>query len=164
MITSANYPFDYPNNENTTKTITVSEGSTIKIHIEDIDIEHHPTCSYDYLYVEDSNGSVLMGRTCGSDIPPDFESFTNEVSVIFHSDGSERRKGWKLIWTVRVYVPLSGEIKSDNFPAPYPDNTYKTYIIEVTQGKKIKISFDHFDLEHHAPCEYDYILIMVIQR
>ena len=35
----------------------------------------------------------------------------------------------------------------------------QTWNLEVTPGKRIKLTFDSFDLEDHASCKYDYVRI-----
>ena len=35
----------------------------------------------------------------------------------------------------------------------------QTWNLELTPGKRIKLTFDSFDLEDHASCEYDYVRI-----
>uniref|UniRef100_A0A4W3IDC1 CUB domain containing protein 2 n=1 Tax=Callorhinchus milii TaxID=7868 RepID=A0A4W3IDC1_CALMI len=48
---------------------------------------------------------------------------------------------------------------SPNFPGYYPYDIECTWLIVVTEGSSILLTFQHFDLEFHDRCEYDYIQI-----
>uniref|UniRef100_A0A8D0H922 CUB domain containing protein 2 n=1 Tax=Sphenodon punctatus TaxID=8508 RepID=A0A8D0H922_SPHPU len=48
---------------------------------------------------------------------------------------------------------------SPNFPGLYPYNTECAWLIVVTEGSSVLLTFQHFDLEYHDHCEYDYIKI-----
>ncbi|XP_061492651.1 complement C1r subcomponent [Rhineura floridana] len=54
---------------------------------------------------------------------------------------------------------LFGEIKSPNYPKPYPDNNISTWGISVPKGFKVKLNFWQFDLEPSEACMYDYVKI-----
>jgi len=54
----------------------------------------------------------------------------------------------------------SGSIQSDNFPNNYPVSQDKTYEISVARGRKIKMNFAEFSLEHDLRCEWDYLKIV----
>merc|ERR1712180_54042 len=156
-VQTENYPYNYNNNLDKTYNIEVGSGNTIKIFFESLDIENHASCGYDYVMVKESNGDTLIGKTCGNTKPRVVTSTTNKVEVIFHSDGSEAKKGFKLTW---VEVPgVSGTVKSENYPSNYDNGLDKTYNIEVGSGKKIKITFDDLDIENHASCDYDYVMV-----
>ena len=62
---------------------------------ESFDIEAHPSCKYDYVQV--SFGSDEQ-KYCGSNKPSPIISSDNRMTVIFHSDGSEVRNGFKATW------------------------------------------------------------------
>merc|ERR1711962_1073123 len=156
-VTSENYPSNYDNSLDKTYNIEVGSDKRIKITFDDLDIESHASCGYDYVMIKDSNGAALVGKTCGTTKPGVVTSTTNKVEVIFHSDGSETNKGFKLTW---VEVPgVSGTIMSENYPSNYDNNLDKTYNIEVGSGKRIKISFDDLDIENEDSCFYDYVTV-----
>uniref|UniRef100_A0A674HXW0 CUB domain-containing protein n=1 Tax=Terrapene triunguis TaxID=2587831 RepID=A0A674HXW0_9SAUR len=52
-----------------------------------------------------------------------------------------------------------GNFSSPNFPGLYPYDTECTWLIVVTEGSSALLTFDHFDLEYHDNCEYDYLKI-----
>lgn len=51
VITSPNYPNDYPHGRDCEYTITVETGHQIHLNITDFSLEHHHTCNYDYLEI-----------------------------------------------------------------------------------------------------------------
>ena len=111
VLTSPNYPERYPESHDSTQTITVAEGKTIRLQWTDIDTEPE----HDYVQAVDADGTKLMGKIsgnmCGSgsaalwDVEDRvcegrvFESSSNIVHIKFHTDSTEQRTGWRLEWT-----------------------------------------------------------------
>uniref|UniRef100_A0A7M4EDK0 CUB domain containing protein 2 n=1 Tax=Crocodylus porosus TaxID=8502 RepID=A0A7M4EDK0_CROPO len=58
-----------------------------------------------------------------------------------------------------VLSALHGNFSSPNFPGLYPYDTECTWLIVVTEGSSVLLTFSHFDLEYHNRCDYDYIKI-----
>ena len=80
------------------KPMEVSDGHRIKITFTDFKLEDN-NCQYDYVTIEDSDGTMLLDKTCGSDMPRDpIFSNTNKASLSFHSDGYDQFKGFKVEW------------------------------------------------------------------
>ncbi|XP_033007957.1 CUB domain-containing protein 2 isoform X1 [Lacerta agilis] len=52
-----------------------------------------------------------------------------------------------------------GNISSPNFPGLYPYDTDCMWLIVVTEGSSVLLTFHHFDLEYHDNCEFDYLMI-----
>ena len=50
VVTSPNYPNNYPNSADTSTPITVT-GGTIRITFDDFSLEGHPSCAYDWVQV-----------------------------------------------------------------------------------------------------------------
>ena len=104
-ITSPNYPEKYPSNPTKnpiTKHMEVSDGHKIKITFTDFQLEGkygEPQCRYDYVTIEDADGTMLLDKTCGSNMPrePIFSN-TNKALLTFHSDGYVQLKGFRLEW------------------------------------------------------------------
>ena len=83
------------------KPMEVSDGHRIKITFKDFELEdkYHGVCQYDYVTIEDADGTMLLDRTCGSNMPRDpIFSNTNEASLSFHSDGYDQFKGFRVEW------------------------------------------------------------------
>jgi len=160
-LKSPNYPSSYPNKFDKTENIVVAEGKTVLIKFTAFDVESHSSCRYDYVGIIDGDSTVLLNKTCGTTIPAEIHSKTNWVKVIFHTDHSETRSGWKLTWSLTSTGGgvNSGVVKSENYPSKYTNKLDKTYPVEVASGKRIKISFDDFEIEPHYACFYDYVMI-----
>ena len=103
VLTSPNYPQDYPNSHDSSQEIRVAEGNTIKMRFTDFNTER----KYDYVEITDADGTNLVpapgGRESGNSWggPEYIVSKTNRVVVKFHTDGDTHRNGWKLEWTER---------------------------------------------------------------
>ena len=81
------------------------------------------------------------------------------MTVLFHSDDSVNKKGFKASWKA-VTGSSSGEVTSPNYPAKYPHNHQETKIISVPEGKKIELTFTYFAIEFYQEggqiyCSYD---------
>ena len=98
MVTSANFPSNYPNNHENTETIRVEEGLVIALKFTAFDIEYHSDCSYDHLMIEDGDGTTLMEKNCGDALPADIVSSSNVVKLHFSTDGSVTKSGWSVEW------------------------------------------------------------------
>ena len=98
--TSPNYPEKYPNNLNKwTKRIEVEEGLVLSLKFTAFDVEDGGSkCSYDYLEIFDEKKNQLM-KSCGSSLPDPITTKTNIVDLVFVTDGSEQKTGWKITWT-----------------------------------------------------------------
>ena len=100
VVTSPNFPDDYPHNLYKTETIKVRDGLTISLQFIDFDI--HIASSgycYDHLAIMDGNGTTLMEESCGSSLPAKITSTTNTVDLIFITSSVNSKPGWKVIWS-----------------------------------------------------------------
>merc|ERR1712029_26935 len=97
-IQSDNYPNNYPVNQDKTYEISVAAGKTIEMTFAAFSLEEAWGCGWDYLTIEDGNGSTLLGKSCGSVKPAMITSKTNKVKVVFHSDYSVTSTGFKINW------------------------------------------------------------------
>ena len=107
VLTSPNYPEDYPSSHDSEQEIRVATGSTIKFRFTDFNTERR----YDYVEITDGDGTNLVpapgGRESGNraldwTAGPEYTvSKTNRVLVRFHTDGDTQRYGWRLEWTER---------------------------------------------------------------
>ena len=97
VLTSPNYPNDYPNNHDSTQTVVVAEGKTIRYVWTDFQVEGG-SCSYDWVEIVDEDGYPLMSKECGSSLPSSGTSNNHIMRVKFHTDGDTTRTGWRLEW------------------------------------------------------------------
>ena len=109
-MTSPNFPADYPNNLHDRKTIEVAKGNVINIRFTDFNLESPD--QVDYLEITDGDGTLLGhfgagyymegGQWIGPDRRKeisDLTSVTETVHVLFHTDESVTRSGWRLEWS-----------------------------------------------------------------
>ena len=109
-MASPNFPANYPNDLHERKTIEVAKGNVINIHFTDFELESPD--QVDYLEITDGDGTLLgrFGAAHYVDIGEegarrkgikisDLTSVTETVHVLFHTDESVTRSGWRLEWS-----------------------------------------------------------------
>ena len=111
-MASPNFPRNYPNDLHERKTIKVAKGNVINIHFTDFNLESPD--EVDYLEITDGDGTLLghfgagyyvdEGQRWDLDGEPrkgisDLTSVTETVHVLFHTDESVTRTGWRLEWS-----------------------------------------------------------------
>ncbi|KAH9514313.1 hypothetical protein Btru_028693, partial [Bulinus truncatus] len=161
IITSPNYPNNYPTNKNCEWTITVGSGKQILLNISDFELEGHSNCRYDYLEIRNGGfkTSPLLTKLCGyrNQIEP-IKSHSNRLYLKFVTDFSVVAKGFYLEYSEVAsgcggeLTAHTGSIESPNYPENYPPNILCQWRIHVAAGSKIILTFDdHF----HISCSYD---------
>ena len=109
LITSPNYPDNYPNNQNSVTEMSVADGELVQITFTDFSLEDSRGCIYDYVRIKDGNGEELLPRTCGDHKDISVMSKTNTTFMTFVSDHSEVRPGFRAEWrAVEVADPVDG--------------------------------------------------------
>ena len=125
-LQSHNFPNKYPNNQDETYNVEVQTGKTIEIIFETFELEvsnlnciinitvywwkAHSRCSYDWLKIMDGS-TTLLEETCGSNVPTKLLSQTNKVEIIFHTDFSVTKRGFKLQWKASIESKWTGYYK-----------------------------------------------------
>jgi len=96
---SPNYPEPYPNRKDCTWLFSTTAGHRIKLNYDDFELESHPDCAYDYISVYDgsSTENASLGEFCGSKLPQALTSSSSRMFMVFKSDSSVQRKGFKAI-------------------------------------------------------------------
>ena len=56
-----------------------------------------------------------------------------------------------------VFKAESGSLVSPYYPETYPEDKDCFYLIRQTPGHVITLTFEVFEIEHVASCNYDYI-------
>ncbi|XP_055859668.1 cubilin-like isoform X2 [Biomphalaria glabrata] len=98
-IMSPNFPQNYPDNSYCTLTILSNQiGAVVKINITEYDVEG---CPYDFLNIYDGNNSNAspLGPFCTA-APGSITSSGGAMHLVFVSDGSETRKGFRGTYTI----------------------------------------------------------------
>jgi hypothetical protein len=99
IIISPGHPGSYETNQNCETTIKFREGQRVVIDFLYFDIEDYD-CNYDWLEVRDgpSAESNLLGgsKLCGATSPNAMVSTGNSLTLVFKSDDSAVRSGFKI--------------------------------------------------------------------
>ena len=93
----------------------------------------NPSCLYDNVEIREGGDeeSPLVGRYCGTEIPPPYVSDGNTLLVHFRSDYSRAGQGFRAKYELvcdAEYTEPEGEFSSPFFPDAYPagrDCVYK---------------------------------------
>jgi len=92
---------------------------------------------------------------------------TRTLTILFHTDSSITKDGFVATYIfVDVtkacggrYTKSNGVIKSPNYPADYPNKKECVWIIEARNRHRILLTVQHFELEEHSGCAFDYLEI-----
>ncbi|XP_057698672.1 ovochymase [Corythoichthys intestinalis] len=158
-IQSEGFPDPYPPYQNVSWRISVPKGFLAKLQITELAITGEPLqCKDDKLIVSDAYGP--LGTHCGYILPPVLVAATNALSVSFLSDGRLTDRGFSAKWEAVYPEDIAeiqgcglsskeeiGVIKSHNWPMNYKANAECMWSVAVPLGKKITLTFTHFDLE-----------------
>uniref|UniRef100_A0A669E0J6 Cubilin n=1 Tax=Oreochromis niloticus TaxID=8128 RepID=A0A669E0J6_ORENI len=167
-IHSPLYPNSYPNNVDCSWVISVDPNHRVFLNFTDLDIEYHSSCDFDYVAIHDgpTSSSPLLGRVCGSSVPP-FTSTQNTIYVRFRSDTSSSHRGFSARFSEACGATIitddnGGAIASPRYPAQYPPNQNCSWIIRAQEPlNHVTLSFTDFDLERiFANCSHDFLEIL----
>uniref|UniRef100_A0A4W4F6Q8 Cubilin n=1 Tax=Electrophorus electricus TaxID=8005 RepID=A0A4W4F6Q8_ELEEL len=166
VLTSPNYPDNYPINRECIFRIIVGLNMQIMLNFTDFQMEGG-SCSFDYVEIRDGGfeTSPLIGRYCATQTPPLIISHSNRLWVMFRSDNSVTYKGFSAHWdgtqtgcggTLTTSV---GSFTSPNYPLPYHPNAECYWHIKSSAGSMIQLSFGDFHLESSTDCIFDYLAV-----
>uniref|UniRef100_A0A8C8ZLV4 Complement C1r n=1 Tax=Prolemur simus TaxID=1328070 RepID=A0A8C8ZLV4_PROSS len=102
-ISSLEYPRPYPPDLRCNYSIRVERGLTLRLKfLEPFDIDEHQQvhCPYDQLQIY-ANGKNI-GEFCGKQRPPDLDTSSNAVDLLFFTDESGDSRGWSLHYTTEI--------------------------------------------------------------
>ncbi|XP_021504160.1 cubilin isoform X2 [Meriones unguiculatus] len=164
VLTSPNYPMPYYHSSECYWWLKASQGSPFQLEFQDFHLEHHPSCSLDYLAVYDgpSTSSHLVDKLCGDTIPAPIRSSTDSVLLKLRTDEGQQGRGfeikyWQTCDDVVIVNKTSGILESINFPKPYDNNLRCNWTIQATTGNTVNYTFLEFDVEDFRNCSTDYL-------
>ncbi|KAM5158320.1 cubilin [Mantella aurantiaca] len=179
LITSPNYPENYPANQNCTWHVVVTPGFTIIIHFDPtFEIENNDASCNNGDYLELRNGpdgsspplgtAAGNGKLCGRETLSSMHTTDNELLVRFFTDSSNEAKGFKLQYEAKslacggiIYVTdsnPSGYIISPNYPNNYPTNADCVWIIVAPNAEAVQLDFEEqFYIESSDKCSSSYL-------
>uniref|UniRef100_A0A7M4EC07 CUB domain containing protein 2 n=1 Tax=Crocodylus porosus TaxID=8502 RepID=A0A7M4EC07_CROPO len=166
VITSPDYPENYPNNAECHWIIQAAPNSVVKLVFIDLQMENNVACNFDYVAIFDGPtlGDAHLSRYCGnmeqkaSELPP---------AILTASLGL----GWFgkalspfLFYPAEcqeVYTAVKGNFSSPQYPNFYPNNIKCQWTIQLPPGYRIKVFFLDLDLEGRNSltdgCDYDHL-------
>eukprot|EP00794_Sanderia_malayensis_P016911 gene16911-18617_t len=167
-IASPNYPGNYASNTKCTWTINVPSSMVVSFTFLDLDIEvgDEGKCEYDQLVIQEKTEIKFKTTAtfCGQTIPGIFTTSTSSIKVVFSSDESENRKGFRLKWQVKssgdgcgmtLLNATSGSLQSPSYPNSYPNNLNCSYSLEISDRHAIVLTIHYINIEYGSSCQYD---------
>ena len=121
VVTSPNYPGNYPGCLNITETIRVKEGMVVVLEFAAFYTE-----KYDKLTIRDGDGTILMEERSGKCLPGKIWSKTNVVHLQIYTDSYATRTGWNATWAAST--PTGDHFVKNNFILS--TNQIKTLTVE----------------------------------
>ena len=158
----------YAPEQNCAWRITLAEGSVINATFISFDVEPSVECNVDFVQINDGPdaSSHVIGKYCGSRVPPNILSTHNSIYIWFRSDSTVHGNGFTLEWNSAEAVcgdvlPVQdfGSLASPGYPGRYPNNRTCFWLIRVPFGKRITLNFATVSIESHATCDYDYLKV-----
>merc|ERR1712241_717398 len=151
VIISPNHPQNYPVKMDINYTIETLQGSLIELTFEDFDLEPGRTSGrggcYDSLRIIDSDGEILGTHCETADIKP-FNTTSNLLTLIFSSDESITRSGFRASWRRIEMTETSGKITSPGYPI-LQSGTYleRVAVLNAPKGSRFQLTFIDIDLD-----------------
>ena len=114
MVTSPNYPDNYPNNFMKIDVVQVEIGKILRLEFTHFEVQYDYNCADDYVKITDGDGTTLMDKSCGFSsynpadsyyfLPPSMTTRSNKVEILFFTDGDDyyydtKPTGWSLSWS-----------------------------------------------------------------
>ena len=87
---------------------------------------------YDWVVIKDGDGSILLDKTCGSEIPPTITSKTSTAKVIFRTDFRDTARGFSLDWEVEEEVEEESSEEPSEEPSGEPGCYSLNYLIFIS--------------------------------
>ena len=91
----------YPLNTTVVWVIIVQRSKTIQLNFTSFSLEKNKKCIYDHVYIEETKigAASITRKYCGHVKPPNYESLSNKIKVVFESDAlSNVDYGFKATW------------------------------------------------------------------
>lgn len=158
----------YPANTECEWLIRGRDGNHIGIYFPHrFQLEMSTGCVKDSFQIHEKvNGTwTEMQRYCGRTLPSYWNSTSNEVKVIFRTDGDGDGDGFVARWTencggVFQATQETKTIVSPRYPNSYPKNADCKYSIRAKSNEAITVKFVDFELEDSTlTCKYDNVTI-----
>lgn len=150
-VSSVDYPQPYGPHLRCNYSIRVERGLTLRLKfLEPFEIDDHQQvhCPYDQLQIY-ANGRNI-GEFCGTQRPPDLDTSSNAVDLLFFTDDSGDSRGWKVHYTSEI-IKCPQPKTLDKFSIiqnPQPVYQFRDYVIvtckegyQLVEGNQVLNSF-----------------------
>ncbi|XP_064556077.1 cubilin homolog [Drosophila montana] len=156
VITSPNYPNSYPHNAHCEWQLRVHPGSSLRIVIEDLELEDLYDCTYDYLRIYNGTSSSRLSDGTYHDMctMPDeanrvLNIDSNEAVVVFQSDINNAERGFRLSYSAdcqHILGSNQGIIESLNYGEAFFEGAINcSWHLQPPRGNQIRLEISHFD-------------------
>ncbi|XP_069067650.1 cubilin [Pleurodeles waltl] len=167
VLTSPNYPSNYPPNADCVWIIIVPNGEAVQLEFkEQFYIEPSVNCDSAYLQLRDGADSNApeIAKLCGSTLPRIHKSLGTVMYLQFRSDSSITRPGFSVTYSIATcggtLTGQNGIIQSPGYPTVnYPDNSLCEWFLHGPTGHFLSISFEILNLQGSQNCANDYVEI-----
>lgn len=197
LIASPLHPEVYPHGATCRWIVRAGPGKVVRLQWMSFALEPAPpSCYFDSVSVYDNstipNTGGLVGRYCGTALPPSITSTGDTLTIVFKSDTSLAAEGFTATYvtlnsSLRNYLPKlwllylitiiclyrsvcggtyyteTGMIASPGFPNGYPPRLDCSWIIRAPLNRQIQLNITDFDMENHTQCQMDYLEIRFYQ-
>ncbi|KAL7638238.1 UNVERIFIED_CONTAM: hypothetical protein RMT77_010802 [Armadillidium vulgare] len=163
-IFSPNYPDYYPSRKDCVWQFTTTPGHRIKLVFDEFEMEPHQECTYDHivLYDGETSEAPVLGRYCGAKVPHPIVASSNQMFMVFKSDSSVQRKGFRARHTTVCggHLQAGPTVRHMYSHAKYGDQNYDNkedcdWVIEAPPMQRVHLTFLMFEIEDEHDCGYD---------
>uniref|UniRef100_A0A8C6W9S3 Cubilin n=1 Tax=Nannospalax galili TaxID=1026970 RepID=A0A8C6W9S3_NANGA len=164
LFTSPNYPMPYYHSSECYWWLKANPGSPFKLEFNDFHLEHHPSCSLDYLAVYDgpSTSSHLLSKLCGDTTPAPVISSGDSMLLKLRTNEGQQGRGFEVTYSqtcdnVVIVNQTYGVLESINYPHPYSGNQRCNWTIQASKGNTVNYTFTAFEMEEGENCSLEYL-------
>ncbi|EDV28197.1 uncharacterized protein TRIADDRAFT_53561 [Trichoplax adhaerens] len=163
-ITSPKFPQNYPSNVECEWTINAPANENIAINFKNFSLETSNKCFNDYVEIHDGRTArdPLLGKFCSTSLPPMVSSTYNSIYIKFRSNFGIVSTGFLATLSLGCggyRIGQSGTIRSNGYPNDYKNNLNCSYVVQVTRGHTMNITFNDFSLQGGVGCPNDYVMV-----
>uniref|UniRef100_A0A1I8NWD8 Cubilin n=2 Tax=Stomoxys calcitrans TaxID=35570 RepID=A0A1I8NWD8_STOCA len=144
-FSSPHYPNSYVVNMQCHWAIVPSEGNSIQITFESMDLEDSEECNNDYVEIRDHTEEKVLGVYCGKTIPPTLKARGN-VYIIFNSNDDIVGEGFLASYNYEKHNELNGTtgvLQSPAYPAKFHSHEMYSWRITVDKDYVVLLTIKH---------------------
>ncbi|EFN89302.1 Cubilin, partial [Harpegnathos saltator] len=160
----------YLNDEDCIWTIQAPPGYGVQLNWLSFNLEMHRRCVLDYVNIYENYTSPsenIIATYCGNKVPLGFTTQSSTVTILFHSNTYGTSDGFVATYLfvdlTKIcgghYMKSTGVIRSPGYPDDYENRKECVWTIEAQARHRIILTVNHFELEDHSSCIFDYLEI-----